>query len=189
MAEAAPTRTLAGRELPAPGTYEIDPVHTSVEFVVRHLMVAKVRGRFAGFSGTVHIDEVPEESSVAGVIDATSIDTGQPDRDEHLRSADFLEVERFPELRFASTRVETGAETWTVTGDLTIRGVTRPVELDVEFVGGVIDPWGGQRLGFSASTEIDREDFGLTWNQPLEAGGFVVGKKVRIELEAEAVRT
>ena len=181
------TRSVDGHEIPAAGTYAIDASHTNVEFVARHLVVAKVRGRFNAFSGALQVAETPEASSVEVVIDAASIDTRDAGRDEHLRSADFLDVERHPQLRFASTAVKTDGGHWRVQGDLTIAEITRPVVLDVEFLGGVLDPWGGQRVAFSASTEINREDFGLTWNQALEAGGWVVGKKVRIELEVEAV--
>lgn len=188
MSLATATRTVAGTELPAPGAWEIDRSHTSVEFVVRHLMVAKIRGRFADFGGTIVIGEAPEDSSLAVTIQAASIDTREPQRDEHLRSPDFLDVESFPTLDFRTTAVEPAGAHWKVTGDLTIHGVTRPVVLDVEFVGVTADPWGGQRAVFSAGAEINREDFGLTWNQALETGGVVVGKTIRIEIEVEAVR-
>ncbi|MBI2167950.1 MAG: YceI family protein [Actinobacteria bacterium] len=188
MSTALATRTVAGQELPTPGTWEIDRSHSSAEFVVRHLMVSKVRGRFGDFAGSVEIGEAPEASSVAVTLQAASIETGESPRDEHLRSADFLDVESFPTLAFRSTGVEAAGKRWKVTGDLTIRDVTRPVVLDVEFGGAAGDPWGGQRAAFSASTEIDREDFGLTWNQVLETGGVLVGKTIKIELEVEAVR-
>ncbi|HLI74260.1 MAG TPA: YceI family protein [Acidimicrobiales bacterium] len=181
------TRRYNGVEVPLEGTYDIDNAHSTVEFVAKHLMVTKVRGRFDGFSGAVTVAEVPEESSVEVTIDAASIATAQSQRDEHLRSADFLHVEEHPTLHFKSTKVElAGDEHWKVTGDLTIRGTTRPVVLDVEFEGANVSPWGSRVIGFSASTDIDREDFGLTWNAVLETGGAVVGKRVRIELNVEA---
>ena len=182
-------RTVNGIEAPAPGTWEIDPAHSELSFVARYLMVTKVRGGFTEFSGTLHIAEAPEESWVEVTIKAASIDTGTPDRDKHLRSADFLDVERFPELRFRSTKVELiGGTGLKVSGDLTIRDVTKPVVLDAEFQGIAKDPWGGTRAAFSATTEIDREEFGASWNVALETGGWLVSKKVRLELEAQAIR-
>ena len=174
-------------QVPQPGAYAIDRSHTTVEFVARHLMVTKVRGRFADFSGTLTVGEVPEASHVEVTIDAASISTGDPNRDAHLRSADFFDVENHPTLEFRSTKVDHHrGENWKVTGDLTIRGVTRPVVLDVEFAGAATTPWSTTAIGFTASTEVDREDWGLTWNAALETGGVVVGKRVRIELEVEA---
>ena len=153
------------------------------------MMIAKVRGRFREFEGRIRIGERPEDSRVEVVIEAASIDTRDRTRDEHLRSADFLDVERYPEVRFASTSVRPGdKERWQVTGDLTVRDVTRPVALDVEYNGAMVDPWGNLRAGFLATTEIDRENFDITWNQALEAGGFLVGKGVRIEIDVEAIR-
>lgn len=182
------TREYHGTVVPPAGTYDIDQAHSTVEFVARHLMITKVRGRFGTFTGSVHVAEVPEESSVEVTIDASSVDTSQDQRDAHLRSADFLDVENHPTLTFKSTSVSLdGDDTWKVAGDLTVRGTTRPVVLDVEFDGANTTPWGTQAVAFSASTEIDREDFGLTYNQALETGGVVVGKKVRIELNVEAV--
>ncbi len=178
-----------GVELPPAGTWEIDPVHTDVAFVARHLVVTKVRGHFGQFSGALRIGEVPEDSSVEVVIKATSIDTQAEDRDNHLRSPDFLDVEKFPELTFRSRSLALrGGNRFSLTGDLTIRDVTREVTLDVEYHGLVSDSRLGDRAGFSARTEIDREDFGMTWNMALEAGGWLVGKRVQIELEVEAVR-
>jgi polyisoprenoid-binding protein YceI len=187
MAVALGTRTVDGVQLPAAGRWDIDRSHSSVEFAVRHLMVSKVRGRFGEFSGTLHIGEAPEESSVEVVIEATSIDTRDGGRDEHLRSADFLDVAGHPTLTFRSTAVRGRDERWQVDGELTIRGVTRPVTLDVTLEGVVRSPWGKQVASFTASTEVDREDFGLTWNQALETGGVLVGRKVRIELSVEAI--
>lgn len=186
--QAGTTREVDGRELPQPGTYAIDNAHSMVEFVARHLMVTKVRGRFNDFSGTIEIAERPEDSSVQVSIRADSLDSGDPKRDEHLRTADFLEVDRYPTLEFVSTKVEPAGRSWKVTGDLSVHGQTHPVVLDVEFDGAFGDPWGGERIGFTATTEVDREGWGLTWNQALETGGFLVGKKVRIELSIAAVR-
>jgi polyisoprenoid-binding protein YceI len=188
---AEPTVTSAPNQLraPEPGTYEIDKSHSMVEFVGRHLMVTKVRGRFTEFSGTIRVGETPEESSVDVTIDAASIDSGEEKRDGHLRSPDFLDVENHPTLEFHSTKVEpVDGERLRVTGDLTVRGVTRPVVLDATYDGPFSDPWGGQRIGFSASTEINREDWGLTWNVALETGGVLVGKKVGVELTVSAVK-
>ncbi|HUY23514.1 MAG TPA: YceI family protein [Acidimicrobiales bacterium] len=185
---AGSTRQYKGVAVPAPGVYDLDQAHTTVEFVARHLMITKVRGRFADFSGSVHIAEVPEESSVDVTINGASVNTSQEQRDAHLRSADFLDVENHPTLTFKSTGVELGSDgDWEVTGDLTILGTARPVVLNVEFDGANTTPWGTQAVAFSAWTEIDREDWGLTYNQALEAGGVVVSKKVRIELNVEAV--
>jgi len=181
------TRQHEGSEIPAPGVYDIDAKHTSVEFVVRHLMISKVRGRFDEVEGTITVAEVPEESSVAVTIGAASVRTGEDQRDAHLRSADFFDVETHPQWMFKSTKVEHTADQWKVTGDLTISGISKPVVLDVEFEGANATPWGTSALGFSASTEIDREQWGLTYNQVLETGGVMVGKKVRIELNVEGV--
>ena len=182
-------RTHEGREVPESGTYAIDVSHSTVEFVVRHLMISKVRGRFGSYSGTVTVADRPEDSSVEVSIDAASISTNDEQRDGHLRSPDFFDAETFPALTFRSTSVESAkGGHWKVTGDLTVRDVTRPVVLDVEFDGAQTDPWGGARLGFSASTEIDREDWGLTWNAVLEAGGVAVAKKVKLGIELELVQ-
>ena len=183
------TRLVDGREVPAPGRYTIDPSHSSVEAVARHLMVTKVRGRFAAFSGTVEVAERPEDSRVEAAIEAASIDTKDAQRDEHLRSPDFLDAERFPTLRFTSTAVGPVSDSrWRVSGELTIRDVTRPVELDVEFLGVGADPWGNEKVAFTATTELDREAFGITWNQALETGGVLVGRTLKVELEIQAVR-
>ena len=171
-------------------TWDIDTVHSSIGFSVRHLVISKVQGRFARWTGQLTLDDAhPEHSQVAVRIEAASIDTHEPQRDAHLRSADFLDAGAHPELTFTSTRVErSGDQRYQVAGDLTIAGVTRLVLLDVEGLGRTRDPWGGERVGFSARTTIDRRDFGLTWNQALETGGVVVGEKVEIGLEIEAVR-
>ena len=173
--------------------WELDPAHTTVEFAVKHMMFTTVRGRFKTFFGTVYVDEAsPGKSRVEVEIDASSLDTGVADRDAHLRSADFLDVEHHPKIRFRSTNVS-GAhrkpgDHFRVSGDLEIRGTSLPVELDVTFEGVGQDPWGKQRAGFAAKTEIDRQQWGLRWNQALETGGVLVGQKVRIEIEAQAVK-
>ena len=182
-------RTVDGTEVPAAGAYGIDASHSHVGFSVRHVMVSRTKGRFADLRGQVVIAEDPLESSVEVEIDAASIDTRDEKRDEHLRSADFLDVEHHPTLTYRSRSVApAGRDHWVVEGDLTVRGVTRSVPLDVVFEGGAQDPWGGERIGFTATAELDREAFGLTWNQALETGGVLVGKAVKIEIEAEAVR-
>jgi polyisoprenoid-binding protein YceI len=188
MADDVAVRTVDGKTVPGPGTYEIDPAHTMAEFVVRHLGLAKVRGRFAELNGTITIAEAVEDSSVHATMQAASIDTREDDRDAHLRSPDFLHAEQHPTLEFRSTGVRAAGADWQVDGELTIRDVTRPITLDVEFDGAARDPWGGTRIGFTANTEINREDFGLTWNQALESGGWLVGKQVKIDISAEAVR-
>jgi polyisoprenoid-binding protein YceI len=181
------TREYQGTVVPVPGVYDIDQTHTTVEFIARLLMISKVRGRFSSFTGAVTVAEVPEESSVDVTIDAASVETSQEQRDAHLRSPDFFDAETYPTLKFKSTSVKLDGDDWKVTGDLTLRDVTRPVVLDVEFEGANTTPWGTQAVAFSASTEIDREEWGLTYNQALETGGVVVGKKVRIELNVEAI--
>lgn len=174
-------------------TWRIDPSHSSVEFSVKHLMFTTVRGRFKKLDGTIKVDEdEPENSRVEVEIDASSIDTGAEDRDKHLRSADFLDVENHPTITFRSRRVE-GAhakvgDRFRVAGELTIRGRSMEVVLDAEFEGLGRDPWGGERAGFGATTEIDRRDWGLKWNQALETGGVLVGNGVKIEIEAQAVK-
>jgi polyisoprenoid-binding protein YceI len=180
------TREYKGSVVPAAGVYDIDAKHTSVEFVARHLMITKVRGRFDDVTGTITVAEVPEESSVDVSIASASVRTGEDQRDAHLRSADFFDADTYPTWTFRSTAVALDGDQWKVTGDLTIRGTTRPVVLAVDFDGANTTPWGTSALGFSASTEIDREDWGLTYNQVLETGGVMVGKKVRIELNVEA---
>ena len=184
----APTRVVAGLELPPVGRWTADLTHSELRFVVSHMVIAKVRGRFREFTCTVDIAERPEDSAVEAVIVAASIDTGDPTRDAHLRSAEFLDVERYPQLLFKSSSVRLGYDgRWRVVGDLTVRDITRPVELDVEYSGTTVDPWGSTRAGLVATTEIDRDDFGVTWNQALEAGGFLVGRRVRVEIDIEAI--
>ncbi|MFI6324603.1 YceI family protein [Nonomuraea sp. NPDC050556] len=181
------TRTWEGLSIPAAGTYNLDVAHTNIGFVVKHMMVSKVRGKFDSFAGSVTIAENPLESSAQLTIQADSIDTGVADRNGHLRSDDFLAAEKFPEITFQSTRVvgHSGDE-FTVAGDLTIRDVTKEVELTVEYGGAGTNPYGQEVWGFSIKTEFDREEFGLTWNAALETGGVLVGKVVKIEIEGEA---
>ncbi|HEV7863115.1 MAG TPA: YceI family protein [Acidimicrobiia bacterium] len=182
-------RNVGGVDLPAAGTYALDVSHSEVGFAVRHLMVSKTRGRFSDFAGTVEIAENPLESSVAVTIQTASVDTRDEQRDGHLRSGDFFDAEAWPTMSYQSRSVrEAGKGRYILEGDLTIKGVTQPVPLELSFEGGGTDPWGGVRVGFSAKAELDREAFGLTWNQALETGGVVVGKKVTIEIEAEAVK-
>ena len=182
-------RTVDGTEVPAAGAYALDASHSEVGFAVRHLMVSKVRGRFSDVAGTIQIGENPYDSSVSVTIGTASVDTRDEQRDGHLRSGDFFDAETWPTMTYQSRSVrDAGKGRYVVEGDLTIKGVTRPVPLELTFEGGAADPWGGLRIGFSAKAEIDREDFGLSWNQALETGGVVVGKKVAIEIEAEAVK-
>ena len=164
-----------------------DPAHTSVHFVARHMMLSKVRGEFQDFTVSLEIDEEhPETASVEARIKTASIDTRDAQRDGHLRSADFFKSDEFPEMVFKSTRVElTGKETAKLHGDLTIRDVTKPVVLDVTYLGSSKSPWGTTNAGFEASTKINREDWGLTWNVALETGGWLVGKDITINIEAE----
>jgi len=170
--------------------WNIDTAHTGIGFSVRHMVVSKVRGRFAKYSGAIRLDDGDiTRSSVEVSIETSSIDTGVADRDTHLRSPDFFDVEKFPELRFRSKRIEQLDDTrYRVMGDLTIRDVTREVSLDVEYGGRAKDPWGNERVGFVATTSIDRKDFGLTWNQVLEAGGILVGERIDIDLDIQGVR-
>jgi polyisoprenoid-binding protein YceI len=183
------TRTVDGVEVPAAGTYELDLSHSSVAFSVRHLMVSRTKGRFNDFRGTVTIGEDPLDSSVEVEIAAASVDTRDETRDGHLRSADFFDADVHPTITYRSTTVTPASKgRWTVDGELTVRGTTVAVPLEVTFEGAARDPWGGSRIGVTAHTELDREAFGLTWNQALETGGVLVGKQVQIDIEAEAVR-
>jgi polyisoprenoid-binding protein YceI len=173
--------------------WQIDPNHSLVEFSAKHMMITTVKGRFGQVSGTITVDEgSPDRSRVEAEIEAASIDTRADQRDQHLRSADFLDVEHYPSIRFRSTGVEGTSkhpgDEFRVTGDLTIRGTTRQVTLDAVYEGTGKDPWGGERVSFSARTKIDRRDFGLTWNQALETGGLLVGNEIKIAIEVQAVR-
>lgn len=170
----------------APGQYTLDPAHSHIGFVGRHLVVTKVRGTFETFDAKVSVGDTPEASSAEATIEVASLSTRDQKRDAHLRSGDFFDVEKFPNLTYRTTRIEaTGGNHYRVTGDLTIRDQTRPVELEVDYLGTEKTPWGGQAAAISASGEIDREEFGLTWNVALESGGMLVSKKIQIEIEAE----
>ena len=181
-------RVIRGVELPRAGDWVIDPAHSSIEAVARHMVVAKVRGRFEELSGTLHIDEDPNKSWAEASIKAASINTSAPDRDAHLRSPDFLNADEFPELTFKSTRLgPQGSNHFEVDGELTIRGETRQVTLDVEFGGVVTDPFGQTKALFSATTKLEREKWGMNWNQALETGGVLVSKSLDVEIEIQAV--
>ncbi|MCZ7377635.1 YceI family protein [Micromonospora taraxaci] len=185
----AVTRDWDGLTIPTAGTYALDVAHKRVGFVARHMMVSKVRGEFNEATATITVAEDPLQSSVVATIQAASIDTTQADRDAHLRSPEFLDSDKFPTLEFRSTGVKSrSGNEFVLAGELTIKDVTRPVELEVEFEGVGRSPFGQDIFGFSASTEIDREEFGLTWNVALETGGVLVSRKIKIEIEGEAVR-
>jgi polyisoprenoid-binding protein YceI len=188
-AAAGASRVIGGVTFPAPGTYVLDPTHTRIGFVARHLMVTKVRGHFADFDGSITVAEDPTQSTAEATLRTVSIDTGTADRDNHLRSGDFLEAEKYPEITFRNARVLSQDGTgFRVVGDLTIKDVTKQVELAVELDGVAKDPWGNEKLAVTASTEIDREEFGMTWNVALETGGVLVSKKIKLEIEAQAAR-
>ncbi|MEX2587157.1 MAG: YceI family protein [Actinomycetota bacterium] len=172
------------------GDYTIDPAHTRIGFQARHAMVTKVRGQFLDFEGGFHLDAAdPQASSAYLSIQAKSLTTGNEQRDEHLRSNDFFAMDQYPEIKFVSTQVEkVDAESLRLTGDLTIRGVTRPVTVDFEYLGATIDPWNNLRIGFEGRTTINRKDWGVNWNAALEAGGVLVSEKVTIELDISATK-
>jgi polyisoprenoid-binding protein YceI len=172
------------------GTYTIDPIHSRIGFVARHAMVTKVRGSFNEFEGSGVFDpEHPADSRVQLTITAASIDTRNADRDAHMRGNDFFDMENHPEIAFVSTAVEqVDTDTYRVTGDLTIKGVTKPVTIDFEFTGAAVDPFGNHRLGFEGSTTVNRKDWGVNWNAALEAGGVLVSEKVTLEFEVSAIR-
>ena len=172
------------------GTYTIDPAHSEIGFTARHAMVTKVRGQFGAFDGTATIDEAnPSSSKVELSIDVTSVDTGSVDRDGHLKSADFFDAETYPTITFTSTDVKRDGSDWTITGDLTIKDVTKPVTIEFEQTGSAVDPFGNTRVGFEGETTINRKDWGLTWNAALEAGGVLVSDKVTLELEVSAIKS
>lgn len=181
---------LTATEIPGyvAGTWTVDPVHSDVSFTVRHMMVSKVRGHFEKFSGKIVTADNPLASSVTATVDATSLNTNNVDRDNHIRSGDFLEVEKYPNLEFRSTGLRSeGGDLFALDGELTIHGVTRPVTFQLELNGFTKDPYGGYRTGFSASTEINRSDFDVRFNIPMEGGGVVVGDRIQLRLEVEAV--
>lgn len=173
------------------GTYSIDPAHSRIGFVARHAMVTKVRGSFNEFDGSGHFDaDQPERSSLRLTIQAASIDTRNADRDAHLRSNDFFDMEQHPTITFTSTSVRRVADdSFEVTGDLTIKGVTKSLTFELAYEGSATDPFGNERIGFEGGTTVNRKDFGLAWNAPLEAGGVLVGEKVKLEFEVSAIRT
>jgi polyisoprenoid-binding protein YceI len=173
------------------GTYTLDPAHTRIGFVARHAMVTKVRGAFNDFEGTIQIDGAePAKSSTRVAIKATSIDTRNSQRDDHIRSADFLELETYPEITFVSRGIaQTGDTTFAVTGDLTVKDVTRPLTIEFDYEGAATDPFGNERIGFEGSVTISRKEFGITWNAALETGGVLVGDKVVLEFEVSAIKS
>ena len=181
------TRTVDGSVVPAAGTWIMDGSHTSAEFVARHLMVTKIRGGFGTVTGTINVAEDLAASSVEVTIETASISTGDAERDGHVKSADFFDIENHAEMRFVSTSVKSNGSSWVLEGDLTIKGTTKPISLDFDFVGLATDPWGNQKAAFSAATTINREDWDLTWNVALDAGGVLVSKKIDIEIEMQAV--
>jgi len=186
-AAAGATRVIAGAELPAAGRWQIDPGHTELAFIGRHFMLTKVRGRFTGLSGMIVIAEEPGDSVVEVTIDMASVHSGSQARDEHLRSADFFDTASYPTATFCGHVAQWQGAGAVLAGDLTIRGTARPVMLQAEYLGHAADPWGGQRAVFTAAGNVNREDWGLTWNMPLDGGGLLVSKEIRIEIELEAV--
>lgn len=180
------TRDFNGLQIPTPGTYAVDTSHSELTFSVRHMMVSKVRGQFRDVEGTVVVAEDPLQSSVEVRIATASVDTGSADRDGHLQSPDFFDVEAYPEITFRSTGIsDVKGDTFTLSGDLTVKGVTRPVSFTATYNGAGQNPWGQVVAGFEGQLEIDREDFGLTWNQALETGGVLVGKVAKIDIAVE----
>ena len=183
------TPSTALRNAPAAGSYALDQSHSHVSFSARHLMVTKVRGRFPVTAGHLEIAEDPTQSSVEAIIDVAAVDSGDPKRDEHLRSADFFDAAQYPTVSFRSTRVhDPGDGEFTLEGELTVRDSTRPVTLQGEYLGSQDSPWGDTRVGFTAETEINRKDWGLSWNVALETGGVLVGDKIKLTIDAEWVK-
>jgi polyisoprenoid-binding protein YceI len=179
-------RSWNGLSIPAAGKYSVDTAHTTIGFVAKHMMVSKVRGRFNEFTGSLDLADDPTQSAITVSVNTGSIETSTADRDAHLRSADFFDAENSPEMTFRSTSIKhVDGNEFVVTGDLLIRGVSKPVDLEATFEGTGTNPWGVQVIGFSASAEIDREAWGLTWNAALETGGVMVSKKIKIEIDAE----
>lgn len=170
------------------GSYTLDPAHTQIGFVARHAMVTKVRGRFGAFDGTASTAANLEGASIRLVIDATSIDTRNADRDAHVRGADFFDVENYPQITFDSTDISAEGDTLVVTGDLTIKGTTKPVTIDFEFLGAAEDPFGNERVGLEGSVVVNRKDWGIDFDVPLKTGGLLVSEKVTLELEISAVK-
>jgi polyisoprenoid-binding protein YceI len=172
------------------GDYALDAPHSRLGFVARHAMVTKVRGHFPEFTASAHIDTAnPADSSVELSVDVTSVNTGSPDRDGHLRSGDFFDVEKFPTMTFRSTEVARDGDEWTITGDLTIKDVTKPVTFELEETGSAVDPFGNTRVGFEGDLTVNRKDWGLTWNAALETGGVLVSEKIKLEFDISAIKT
>ena len=171
-----------------PGVWNVDPSHSTIGFVARHLMVSKVRGHFATFSGTITVADDPLQSKVEASVDIASVTTGDDTRDGHLKSADFFDLEKNPTMTLVSTGIDKDGGDYVLHTDLTINGVTKPVDFELEFDGVSGDPWGGTRAGFSADADVNRKDWGLEWNVALETGGVLVGEKVKIQLEIEAIK-
>jgi polyisoprenoid-binding protein YceI len=184
---AAATRIVAGTELPAPGRWQIDPGHAEVAFIGRHFLLTKIRGRFTGVTGTITVAEDPGESTAEVTIDMASVTSGSQARDDHLRSADHFDTAHHPTATFTGRAAGWQGTRGLLDGELTIRGTTRPVTLQAEYLGHAADPWGGHRAVFTATGTINREDWGLTWNLPLAGGGLVVSAEIRIEIDLEAV--
>lgn len=182
------TRVVDGIEVPAAGIWRVDPGHCEIGFVGRHFGLTRIRGRFTGVDGTVTVGEAPDESGVEVTIEMASVSSGDASRDDHLRSAEFFDVEHHPTATFRSTRITTDGTNGTMLGELTIKGIARPVTLEFTYLGHAADPWGNDRAVFSAAGTIDRHDWGLTWNMLLEAGGLLVSKEIRIEVEVELIR-
>ncbi len=188
MAEQTLTRTWQGLEIPPAGTYDIDPAHTDLEVIARHMMFAKVRGRFEEFSGHLVVGDDPTTSSIEMEVKAASINTSEGQRDEHLRSDDFLNTEQYPNITIKGSDPEhVSGQDYRITVDVTIRDVTKPVEVTFSLEGVTKDPWGNTRAFFSGAFTIDREAFGVTWNQAMETGGVMVGKELKAEVELQAV--
>ena len=188
MSEQSATRTIGEVELPAPGLWKLDPGHAEIGFVGRHFMLTKVRGRFTVVDATIEIADAPADSHVEATIDMTSVASGDQARDDHLRSLDFFDVESWPTASFSSTHITWNGRRGTLTGELTIKGVSRPVTLDVEYLGYAHDPWDNDRVVFDATGRINREDWGLTWNMVLDSGGVLVSKDIALELHVELIR-
>ena len=172
----------------SPGTWTVDPSHSVVGFTARHLMISKVRGRFASFSGSLTITDDPLSSSVSAIVDLASVTTGDDSRDEHLRGADFFDVEQFPTMTLASTGLRAAGNDYLLDAELTIKAVTKPVTFVLEFDGVASDPWGNTKAGFTAETEINRKEWGLAWNVALDTGGVLVSEKIKIQLDIQAVK-
>lgn len=186
-----PTTAGTGPDLTAlTGDYTIDPAHTTIGFVARHAMVTNVKGAFGDFTGTLHLDGGDPAKSTASIdVQMASIDTGNADRDGHLKSSDFFKIDEFPAMTFRSTKVEAlGGDDYRITGDLSLLGVTRPITIDLEFNGAAKDPFGNERVGFEGKTEILRSEWGLTWNAALETGGFLVSDRIKLNFDVSAIK-